>query len=210
MRATLSIAAKEFRGYFISPMAYVVILVFLGVSGLIFVLTLTMPEAVTNQYRGVMQSMVFITLMMAPVLTMSLLALERGRGTLELLMTRPVSDWSIVLGKYLAAVGMYACVLLVTLLFPLLMSVGGQVEWGTVLSGYVGILCAAMAFLAIGIFGSSIPAGLGDVLTHLSFIETYTDFAKGVIDVRNVIYFLSLAGFFVFLTERVIESRRSV
>jgi ABC-2 type transport system permease protein len=238
MRATLSIAAKEFRGYFISPMAYVVILFFLGVSGLIFVLTLTMPEAVTNQYRGVMQSMVFITLMMAPVLTMSLLALERGRGTLELLMTRPVSDWSIVLGKYLAAVGMYACLLLVTLLFPLLMSVGGEVEWGTVLSGYVGILCSAMAFLAIGIFGSaitsdqiaaalsaffillffwiigfvaqSVPSGLGDLLTHLSFIETYTDFAKGVIDVRNVIYLLSLAGFFVFLSERVIESRRSV
>jgi ABC-2 type transport system permease protein len=238
MRATCNIALKEFRGYFIAPMAYVVILFFLGVSGLIFVLTLTMPSASTNNYRGVMQSMVFITLMMAPVLTMSLLALERGRGTLELLMTRPVSDWSIVLGKYLAAVAMYACLLIVTLLFPLLMSVGGEVEWGTILAGYVGVFCAGLAFLGIGLFGSaitadqiaaalsaffillffwimgfvaqSVPAGLGDVLTKLSFIESYSDFAKGVIDLRNVVYFLTVAGFFIFLAERVVESRRSV
>ena len=238
MRAMLNIAAKEFRGYFIAPMAYVVIAFFLGVSGLIFVLTITMPQAVSNNFRGVMSSMVFITLMMAPVLTMSLLALERGRGTLELLMTRPVSDWSIVLGKYLAAVGLYLSLLIVTLLFPLLMSVGGQVEWGTVLAGYVGILCAGMAFLAIGMFGSaitsdqiaaalsaffillffwiigfvanSVPARLGDILTHLSFIETFSEFAKGVIDLKNVVYFLSLAGFFLFLSERWLESRRSV
>ncbi|NLO73579.1 MAG: ABC transporter permease subunit [candidate division WS1 bacterium] len=238
MRATLTIALKEFRGYFIAPMAYVVVLFFLGVSGLIFVLTMAMPQAATNHYRGVMQSMVFITLMMAPVLTMSLLALERGRGTLELLMTRPVSDWSIVLGKYLAAVMIYTGLLIVTLLYPLLMSVGGEVEWGTILSGYVGMFCAGLAFMGIGLFGSaitadqiaaalsaffillffwimgfvaqSVPSGLGDVLNHLSFIEGYLEFAKGVIDLKNVVYFLSLAGFFVFLAERVVESRRSV
>ncbi len=156
MRAMFNIAAKEFRGYFIAPMAYVVILFFLGVSGLIFVLTITMPQAVSNNFRGVMSSMVFITLMMAPVLTMSLLALEKGRGTLELLMTRPVSDWSIVLGKYLAAVGLYLSLLIVTLLFPLLMSVGGQVEWGTVFAGYVGILAL---FSSFGVVHSALPDG---------------------------------------------------
>jgi len=238
MKSTLTIAAKEFRGYFISPMAYVVILFFLFISGLIFVLTIAMPQSTTNNYREVMQSMVFITLMMSPVLTMSLLALERGRGTLELLMTRPVGDWSIVLGKYLAAVGLYTALLIVTLLYPLLMSVGGQMEWGMVLSGYVGLFCAGLAFLAIGVFGSSVTgdqiaaallsffillffwivgfigqsasAALGGVLNHISFIENYMNFARGVIDLKNVVFFLTLAGFFLFLAERVVESRRTV
>ena len=238
MKSTLTIAAKEFRSYFTAPMAYVVILFFLGVSGLIFVLTVTMPQADTGNYREVLQSMVFITLMMAPVLTMSLLALERGRGTLELLMTRPVGDWAIVGGKYLAAVGLYVCLLVVTLLYPLLMSVGGQMDWGVIFSGYLGIFLAGLAFLAIGMFGSSItsdqiaaalgsfflllffwivgfvgqsvPAGLGDVLNHLSFIENFTDFARGVIDLKNVVFFLSVAGFFLFLSERFVENRRSI
>lgn len=238
MRSTLTVAAKEFRGYFTAPMAYVVILFFLGVSGLIFVLTLAMPQATTADLRGVVQSMVFVTLMMAPVLTMSQLALERGRGTLELLMTRPLGDWSIVLGKYLAAVGLYACLLVVTLLYPLLMSVGGQVEWGVVFSGYLGLLCAAMAFLAIGMFGSAltgdqiaaalstffillffwlvgfvgqaVPPALGDIFSHLSFIDSYADFGKGILDLKNVVYFLTVAGFFLFLAERVVESRRTV
>ncbi|HEY3398544.1 MAG TPA: ABC transporter permease subunit [Armatimonadota bacterium] len=238
MRATLTVAAKEFRGYFTAPMAYVVMLFFLGVSGLIFVLTLAMPNASTSSYREVMQSMVFITLIMAPVLTMSLLALERGRGTLELLMTRPLGDWSIVLGKYLAAVGLYLCLLLVTALFPLMMSVGGEMDWGMIFSGYVGLLCAGLAFLAIGLFGSaitadqiaaalssfflllffwiigfvgqSVPEALGNIFNHISFIENYLEFAKGVIDLKNVIFFLSVAGFFLFLSHRVIENRRSI
>lgn len=234
----LVVAAKEFRSYFTAPMAYVVMLFFLGVSGLIFVLSINLPQADTRDIRGLMQSMAFISLMMAPVLTMSLLALERGRGTLELLMTRPVSDWSIVLGKYLAALGLYVGMLAVTLLYPLLMSVGGEVEWGVVLSGYLGLLCLGMAFLAIGMFGSAItsdqiaaalsaffvllffwligfasqqaPSAVGDVFSHLSFIENYAEFAKGVIDVKRVVYLLSVAGFFLFLAERVVESRRSV
>ena len=238
MKATLTIAAKEFRSYFMAPMAYVVILFFLGVSGLIFVMTLAMPQAQTSNYRDVLQSMVFITLMMAPMLTMSLLALERGRGTLELLMTRPVGDWAIVMGKYLAAVGLYVSLLLVTLLFPLMMSVGGEMDWGSVFSGYLGLLCAGLAFLAIGMFGSSItadqigaalgsffilllfwivgfvgqsvPAAVGDILNHLSFVENYMEFARGVIDVKNVVFFLSVAGFFLFLSERFVESRRNV
>ncbi len=238
MKSTLTIAAKEFRGYFTSPMAYVVILFFLGVSGLIFVMTTTMPQAQTSFYRDVLQSMVFITLMMAPVLTMSLLALERGRGTLELLMTRPVGDWAIVLGKYLAAVGLYVGMLLVTLLFPLMMSVGGEMDWGSIFSGYLGLLCAGLAFMAIGMFGSSItadqiaaalasffillvfwllsfagqfvPASLGAVFNHMSFVENYMEFARGVIDLKNVVFFLSVAGFFLFLSERFVESRRSI
>ncbi len=238
MKSMLTVAAKEFRGYFTAPMAYVVILFFLGVSGLIFVMTLTMPQAQTSNYRDVLQSMVFIALMMAPVLTMSLLALERGRGTLELLMTRPVSDWAIVVGKYLAAAGLYVSLLIVTLLFPLMMSVGGEMDWGSVFAGYLGLLCAGLAFLAIGIFGSaitsdqigaalgsffilllfwiigfvgqSVPAAIGGVLNHLSFVENYMDFARGVIDLKNVVYFLSVAGFFVFLAERLVENRRSI
>ena len=238
MKSTLTIAAKEFRSYFTAPMAYVVILFFLGVGGLIFVMTLAMPQAQTSNYRDVLQSMVFITMLMAPVLTMSLLALERGRGTLELLMTRPVGDWSIVMGKYLAAAGLYLSLLIVTLLFPLMMSVGGQMDWGSVFAGYLGLLCAGLAFLAIGLFGSSItadqiaaaltslfillifwivgfvaqavPPAIGGILTHLSFVENYMEFARGVIDLKNVVYFLSVAGFFLFLAERFVESRRSI
>ena len=238
MKNTLTVASKEFRGYFTSPVAYVVIFGFLFVSGLIFVLTVTMPRAETSNYGGVLQSMVFIALMMTPMLTMSLLALERQRGTLELLMTRPISDWSIIGGKYLAAVGLFGCMLIITLLFPLLMSVGGKMDWGPIFSGYLGVLCAGLAFLAIGMFGSSvtadqvsaalgtlglmlllwiiafvgqlIPGRIGDLLNHLSFIENYKDFANGVIDVKNVVYFLSMAGFFLFLCERMVESRRNI
>jgi ABC-2 type transport system permease protein len=238
MKNMLTVAEKEFRGYFTSPVAYVVIFGFLFVSGLIFVLTVTMPRAETSNYGGVLQSMVFIALLMTPMLTMSLVALERQRGTLELLMTRPLSDWAIIGGKYLAVVGMFVCMLLVTLLFPVLMAVGGKMDWGPVFSGYLGVLCAGLAFLAIGVFGSSVtadqvsaalgtiglllllwiigfvgqlvPGRIGDILNHLSFIESYKDFANGVIDLKNVVFFLSIAGFFLFLGERMVESRRNI
>ena len=100
MRNALTIAGKELRSYFTSPMAYVVTIFFLGLNGLIFTLgILSRPQAQTEDLRGLVSSMVFLMLMMAPVLTMGLLAQDRASGTIELLVTRPLRDWEIVIGK---------------------------------------------------------------------------------------------------------------
>lgn len=235
MRNIWTIACREFQGYFTSPMAYVAMFFFLGICGLIFMLSTSSGKA---EMAGMFHSMVFLTLLLAPVITMGLLAQETNSGTYELLMTRAVRDHEVVVGKWLGAVGLYVAILLISLEFPILYEAFGKPDWGMILSGYLGILLTGLAFLAIGVFASSLTSNqiaawlmasfmllffwlvgwlgyggggvLGDLAKSLSAYENFGDFERGIIDGKNILYFISLAGFFLFLAVRSLESRRTV
>lgn len=237
MRNVLTIAGKELRSYFTSPLAYVVMFFYLGVCGLIFSLSVSGPQALAEM-RGLFGTMVFVTLMMSPIITMGLLAQEQASGSIELLMTNPVRDWEVVIGKYLSAVALLVLLLIITLEYPLIMETYGDPDWGAVLTGYVGTLLAGLAFLAISLFASSLTRNqiaaaiigafmllffwligwlsmsvnesVGAVAKHISIFENFQDFEKGIIDSKPVVYFLSLMGFFLFLTVRSLENKRTI
>ncbi len=237
MRKVLTIAGKELRSYFVSPMAYVILGFYLGVCGLIFALTVGAPQA-QAEMAGMFHTMVFVTLMMAPVLTMGLLSQEQASGSIELLMTNPVRDVEVVLGKYLAALGLFAVVLVGSLEFPLLLAHFGDPDWGAIAAGYLGVLLAGMAFIAVGMFASALTANqiaaavlatlmllffwligwlafsvsdsLGNVVKYISVYENFQDFAKGILDSRPIIFFVSLIFFALMLTVRTLENRRTL
>jgi ABC-2 type transport system permease protein len=237
MRNMLTIAQRELMGYFTSPMAYAAMLFMLGVCGLIFVLSTAQPGAKADM-TGIFHSMVFLSLLLCPVITMGLLAAETNSGTYELLMTRPVRDMDVVVGKFLGALGLYLAILVVSLEFPLIFAGFGSPDWGQILGGYLGLVLAGMAFLAVGVFTSSLTSNqiaswlmglilllffwlvgwigtgatslLGDIAKSLSSYENFGELEKGIIASRSIIYFLSIIGFFLFLATRSLESRRTV
>ncbi|NLO05269.1 MAG: ABC transporter permease subunit [candidate division WS1 bacterium] len=239
MGKILTIAGKELRGYFVSPMGYVVLAFYLGVSGLIFALTITAPQA-EAEMGGMFHTMVFIALMMAPVITMGLLAQEQATGSIEMLMTNPVRDVEVVLGKYFGAMALFVIVLVATLIFPVMLQVFGDPgpDWAAVFSGYLGVLLTGMAFVAVGLFASALVANqiasavlsyvillffwligwlayaagerIGDVARYVSILENFQDFARGIIDSRPVIFFVSLTFFALFLAVRSLENKRTI
>lgn len=238
MRNALTIAGKELRSYFTSPLAYVATVFLLGVSGFAFTLEiLGSPRAEADRVGGIIAFMTVLLLFVTPVLTMGLLAQEKSSGTIELLMTRPVRDWEIVIGKYLGAVGLVLLILVLTLQFPLIVELAGDLDWGLILASYMGVILAVMAFLAIGVFASSLTANqiaaaviglflllvfwfigaaagavserLGDVFKHISLVENLLDFSKGIIDTKAIVYFATLIGYALFAAVRSLENRRA-
>ncbi len=236
MRNTLSIARRELEAYFSTPMAYVIAAVYLAVMGGMFGLILVYSREATMAYlfyHGV--SLLFLVLV-TQVLTMRLLAEEQKQGTLELLMTSPLRDWEIVLGKYLASLGVFAAMVVLTAGYPLLLLALGNPDVGPMLSGYLGYLLLGAAMLAIGVLASSltqnqivaavlgiganlllwVAGDLGDlvgdrlraVVEYLPPFAHYFDFARGIVDTKDVVYFLSVIVLFLFLSTRMVESRR--
>ena len=232
---TFNIALKETKLYFGTPAAYIVGAMFLGLTGIFFVADVTAPFAEAG-VRGIVEWASFFIIFLAPLLTMRLLAEEQKLGTLELLLTSPVRDWEVVLGKYIASFLILAAIVAVTLYYVVLLYSFGDPDTGPVLSGYLGLLLYGAAALAIGLLGSSlssnqiISAVVGiAVLLMLSFVnliadivtgiasevfngmsmnEHIVDFSRGVIDTSSVVFFLSLTAIFLFLTIRSLETRR--
>ena len=232
---TFYIAWKETKAYFGTPAAYIVGAMFLGLTGVFFVSDMTEAFAEAS-VRGIVDWASFFIIFLAPLLTMRLLAEEQKLGTLELLLTSPVRDWEVVLGKYLASLLVLAAILAVTLYYTLLLYAFGDPDTGPVLSGYLGLLMYGAAALAIGLLGSSlsgnqiVAAVVGiAILLMLSFVnqiaeivtgvaaevfkgmsmnERILDFNRGVIDLSSVVFFLSLTIVFLFLTIRSLETRR--
>lgn len=233
MTHTLTIARREFKSYFNSPAAYIVGTLFLIVISVMFWNNFFLEQ------RASVRRLFFwtyaVTVFVAPALTMGLIAEERRTGTMELLITYPVRDASVVVGKYLGALGLYAVLLLLTL--PQVMSVAsmGPLDWGPVWSGYLGLLLAGGAFLSIGVLASSwtsnqlialivalgigtfftvirhllffLPEGLASVFEWLSFGYHYDALERGVIDTRDVFFFLSVIALSLGLAFRSLESR---
>ena len=232
---TFNIAWKETKSYFGTPAAYVVGAMFLALTGVFFVSEITAPFAEAD-VRGIVDWASFFIIFLAPLLTMRLLAEEQKLGTLELLLTSPVRDWEVVIGKYLASLLILAAILAATLYYVLLLYVFGSPDTGPILSGYLGLLLYGAAALAIGLLGSSlsgnqiVAAVVGiAILLMLSYVDRIgelvegvvrqivegmsmnshiVDFTRGVIDLSSVVYFLSLTAVFVFLAIRSLETRR--
>ena len=254
MKNFLPVFKKELKTYFTSPIAYVLITMFLLVSGYFFyniysffnyvVFSMNMQGGglmdqinLTEMVcRPLYSNIVIVILLMLPLLTMRLLAEEKKMGTIELLLTYPVRDSEAILGKFAACLAVYGVMLAGTFLYPVLLSVFGEVEWGPVLSCYLGLFLAGGAFISVGLLISSltenqIVAGagtfgilllfwllgaseklvspeVGAVLKHLSLLEHFEQFTKGVIDTRDILYYLNFTFFMLFLSLRSLESKK--
>ena len=234
MRTALVIARRELLAYFISPIAYMVSAVFLLIAGYLFSLILIQSQQATME--GLFFNIMVVLIFVVPLLTMRLLADEQKTGTLEILLTAPVRDWEVVLGKYLAAMGMFGVMLACTLYFPfILWRVGGSPDWGPILTGYLGLLLLTSAMMAIGTLTSAvtenqivaavlgfgillllwlidaagnIATGSASVLTYLSLPTHYNDFARGAINLEDVVYYLSVTIAALFIATRMLETRR--
>lgn len=234
MRELFYIAGKELRSYFVTPVAYVVIGFWFAIVSLFFYFSVANSQATLSNVFGVM---IIFLLFALPILTMRLLAEESRTGTLELLMTAPVKDWAVVLGKYIGVLGLYATMLGVTLFYPLLLALyNGKPDWGPIWSGYLGLLLFGMVGLAIGLFasslssnqivsagigwvmmvilfvignlGSSSGSGLSDFFHKLSISDRMDSFQRGIIDLKDVVFYLAFAALLLFLTVQVVDARR--
>lgn len=234
MRNTFAIAKRELQAYFVSPIAYVVTAAFLVITGYLFSMILYYSREATMRY--LFGNIATILLFVAPVLTMRLLAEEQRSGTIELLLTSPVRDWEAVLGKFLAGLALLVIMLALTLYYPLILERYGDPDLGSIAAGYLGLLLLGGALLAIGVLTSSLTSnqivaavlGVGLILilwlsqalsdvagpplagffSYLAFPTHYFDFAKGVIDTKDVIYYLSVIAAALFLATRSLETRR--
>ena len=244
---------KEMRLYFTSPVAYVVVTIFLLIAGYFFYsifafFTLASMQSAMNPamardlnvtdsvMRPLFSNVSVILLMLLPLLTMRLFAEERRSGTIELLLTFPVRDGAVLVGKYLAAFALYAIMLGLTVLYPGIVAYFARLETGPVFTGYLGLLLMGAAFIAVGIFTSSLTenqivaaittfgtllifwilgwsadyagGAVGRVLQHLSILEHNESFAKGVLDTKDIIYYLNFTILALFLALRSLEARR--
>jgi ABC-2 type transport system permease protein len=251
MRKTLAVLEKELEAYFVSPIAYAVMMVFLLLSGFFFYNILSYFNFQCLQYsqypyaleqlnlnemvmRPLFHNMAIIILLMAPLLTMRLFAEEKRSGTIELLMTSPVTHWQVTLGKYGACLLVYALMLATTFLYTVILVMYGEPDLGPILSGYLGLFLMGAAFLSIGLlassttenqivaavisFGalllfyvigwmsSSVGVTLGKVLSYLSIVEHLDDFVKGVIDTKDIVYYVSFVFMGIYMSIRSAES----
>jgi len=250
VRNILAIAGKELRSYFSSPIAYIIIGFFLLPFGVFFYLYLRefLKQSMgAGQFGGalninqqviryVLQNASVIILFIMPMITMRTYSEEKRSGTIELLLTSPVTDAEIILGKFLGALGLYVVMLAVTLVYMAILFIYGNPEWKPVVTAYLGLLLLGGCFISVGLFISSttknqIVAGMVtfavflllwiitwigsfsgptvDQLTqYLSITDHLDDFGKGVLDTTHLIYYLSFITFGLFLTSKSVESER--
>jgi ABC-2 type transport system permease protein len=246
MRAAYTIAKREVFSYFVSPIAYVVTTVWLLWCGLQYYIlsglfagqpSLSASQNPLSAFFGGSVLFFIPLLVFAPVLTMRLLAEERHTGTLEPLLTAPVTTLQVVLGKYAASVVFWLALWLPTLLYAWLTSQFGDLDLGTVLASYIGVIGIGLYYMAIGLAMSALAknqivaallsfmvlAGLfaGGLLSYLETFAAYRDvidyislwghmqsFSKGIVDTRFLTFDLSAAALFVYLAWRVLDGRR--
>lgn len=256
MRIFFLIFKKEFKSYFASPVAYVVITMFLILTGYLFYNTLTSFSTISFQattdpmlakqvgFFNITESVVrplfgyisLILLLMVPLLTMRLFSEEKKSGTIELLLTYPVTDMQVLLGKFLSCMAVFAIMIALTALYPVLLIAFGQPETGPIITGYIGLFLVGASFISLGIFASSLTenqiiaatvafgllllfwmigssaslAGrtLEDILSYISLAAHWEGFAKGVIDTEDIVYYLIFISLFLFLTLRILESKK--
>jgi len=236
MNSTLIVARREFKSNFDSPIGYVVIaLTLFGVGLFVFRDYWTINRAtLTPLFTWLPWALTFFVI---PAVTMRTFSEEKRAGTLELLITMPIRDREVVVGKYLATLGVIVVLLTLTLTYPITIGyLTSGLDWWPILAGYLGLVLFASAGVAIGIFFSSLTenqiialmlswvvlvllfaidylgaavGGLfGEALSFVSFQRRLGPFGRGLIDVRHVFYFLSMTVFFLLLTIRQLESRK--
>ncbi|GAB4321705.1 MAG: ABC transporter permease [Bacteroidales bacterium] len=239
MRQIWTIAKRELRSFFDSLMAYIMLVAFLGFSGFFTWLygsdIFFTKQASLSVFFGIAYWTLFFFI---PAITMRQFAEENRSGTIELLLTRPVTDWQVVLGKFLATLMLVLIALALTLPYYITVASLGPVDHGAVLTGYLGLILMSAAYISIGIFTSSISNNqivsyllalfigiffqiifsllasnfsgwLGETLSFLSISTHFDSVSRGVIDLRDLVYFLSVTFFALILTEANLAAKRN-
>ena len=251
LRNVMTIAEKELRSYFASPIAYIIIGLFALIFGRFFDVYLTFfvqrssgmgpmgggsHNINQDMIRYLLMNSAVIILFVMPMITMRTYAEEKRSGTIELLLTSPLTDLQIILGKFLGAMGLYVAMLIVTLLHMAILFVYGNPEWKPIAAGYLGLILMGGCFISLGLLISSftknqIVAGVitfaaflmlwiiswnadqsgpwaRAILTHLSIIDHFDDFARGIIDTKHLVYYASFITLGLFLTAKSVDSER--
>ncbi len=244
MRTFLAVFDRELRAYFLSPMAYVILTFFLIGNGFFFTIIVSYLSNPSFGQRITPFQLFFgsffywlVLIVVTPILTMRLISEELKSGTIEPLMTSPVSEGQVVMAKYLASLTFYVFLWLPTLTYGWIIGGGGSLDWGPILAGYVGVFGMGAMFLAVGIFGSTfsknqIVAAMGTfamvlvvfgisllenlvtnetaktVLNHMNLLQHMDDFSRGVIDTRHLVYYATTVALFLFLTSRSLAAKK--
>ncbi|MBN9560062.1 MAG: ABC transporter permease subunit [Alphaproteobacteria bacterium] len=242
MRTTLTVARRELAGYFATPVATVFIVIFLVLQG---ALTFNLGNLFTRNQADLAPFFTFIPwvfLLLVPAITMRLWAEERRLGTIELLLTLPITQTQAVLGKFLAAWAFCAIALLLTFPFVIAVNLLGSPDNGVIAAGYIGALLVAGAFLSVGaalsaatknqviafvlgvavcfVFAVASNPIVTDFLSHaapslaeatrrISVIDRFQDFSRGIIGLRDVIFFATFIGFWLFVNTLVVDARKA-
>ena len=235
---------RELRAYFFSPLGYVVLTLIMFINGFVFSLIVSFLNDPRAQAGAPLQlffgqTLFFwlVLLFVAPVLTMRLLSEERRSGTIEVLTTAPVTEDQIVIGKYLAALAFYVFLWLPTLVYAAVLDYHSELDWGPVVSGYLGVLGVGALFLAVGTFASTLSRNqlvsaivtfallmplfvfvlleslvnnemLKQAFAYLNLWQHMDEFAKGVVDTRRLVYYVTASVFFLFLAARSLQARK--
>lgn len=254
MNNILAIAHKEIRAYFASPVAYVVVGLFALLFGYFYIAILTWFVQQSTQMamgmgmgpttmnvnqqmvRPLLLNVTVVLLFVLPMITMRTYAEEKRSGTIELLLTAPLTDMQIILGKFVGAMALYGSMLLVTAIYLAALFYFGTPEWKPMLTAYLGLLCLGGCFISVGLLVSSltrnqIVAGtltfgvflllwvidwigtfagptFEPIVNYLSITQHFDDFAKGVIDTKHLVYYVSFIVFGLFLTAKSVDSER--
>jgi ABC-2 type transport system permease protein len=229
-----TIFKKELRSYFNSAVAYVVIVVFLAIVGWMYTSSMFLINVASLRMMFELIPLVF--LFVVPAITMRLLAEEKKAGTIELLTTKPLHDWEIVAGKFLAAWALIGIALIPTLIYYITVVFLGDIDNGPVIGGYLGLLLMAGVYVAIGLLASSftenqivafivgllmmfvffmldkvlmfVPDFMTSIVEYLGIDFHFSNIARGVIDSRDVVYFGSVLGFTLYLSVVSLEKRK--
>ena len=234
MRNIWAVATRELRSYFLSPVAYLVAAFFVFGSGLLFWLILQSNREAS--LRGLIQNVHVLFLFVVPMISMRLLAEEQRLGTMELLMTNPIQEWEIVIGKFVGSALLIISMLVATLVFPFFLFIFGTPDVGPILTGYLGAVLQGSAFLAVGLLASSLTesqivsavvsfvvllalwlsdnigqaaGGLfGQIVGYTSLINHIQGFSQGVIDSKDVVFYLTVIGAGLVLSTLSLQSKR--
>ncbi len=236
MRGVKAVFKKEIRSYLQSSMGYIYLVVFLVLVNWLFLRGFFIINQLS--YRSFFMLLPWLFLLFIPAITMRLWAEERKLGTIEVLFTLPLKESDVLLGKFLASLAFLAISLLLTLPLPLTGLFLGSPDLGEIVGGYLGALLLGAAYISIGIFASSLtdsqivafilgaiicfglfivgqdfvlitlPTSIASVLRYLGLGAHFESIARGVIDTRDIIYYLSIIGFFLYLSLRTVEEKR--
>ena len=237
MNNIAAIFKKEFRSYFNSPIAYIFITFFLALSAWFFFRGFFIISQANM--RGFFTVMPWLYLFFVPAVTMKLWAEERKLGTVEILMTLPIKDFEVVLGKYLASFALLGVTILLSLSLPISVASLGDPDGGPIVGGYIGLLLMGAAYLSIGLFASTLTenqiisfiVGIGlcfvlliigedivlfnisspwlaSLFSYLGLGTHFSSLLRGVIDSRDIIYYFSLIGFFLYLSTLRVQMQK--
>ncbi|MBD3184672.1 ABC transporter permease subunit [Candidatus Poribacteria bacterium] len=238
MKNAPTIFLREMRNYFVSPIAYVALIVFTLLTGYFFAAYFNMATRYEGEanLRMLFHNMSITMLFLAPLITMRLLAEEKKSGTIEVLLTSPVTDAEVVIGKFAASMAMFIIMLILTFLCPLFLMIYGNPDIVPMIVGYLGLILLGGAFMSLGVVTSSLTdnqivaalisfvmllglwvigwmsttvgSQVGKILSYISLMEHFDDFSKGVMDTKHVIYYISFTVFCLFLAIKSVQSAK--